>query len=256
MEKKEFINMFKDSDKVCAAVIYEKMEKAYKSSSVVFTDEFVKQDIAMKAVQSAAKFGIKAQLFGFFEEAERNIIGFSEYGTAEPEIKILEVNCSNKFRELKHSDYLGAVMSLGLKREKFGDLVLKQGICYIPCEEKTAEYVLENLKQVSTVPCRINLYNYFEIEPVIPDFEEKMILAALFRADVLVSEICNISIRESEELITEGNLTVNHNEIKDKSYIIKENSIISIKKYGKYRVEKSIGESKSGKLKILCNKYI
>ena len=256
MDKKEFINMFKESDKVCAAVIYEKMEKAYKSNSVVFTDEFIKQEIAVKVLQSAAKIGVKAELFGFFEDAERNIIGFSEYGISEPEIKILEVNCSNKFKVLKHSDYLGTVMSLGLKREKFGDLVLKNGICYIPCEAKTAEYVFENLKQVSTVPCRIKIYDYFEIEPVMPDFEEKIILAAAFRADALVSEICNISRREAEEIILEGNLTVNHNEIRDKSYIIKENTIISIRKYGKYKIEKSVGESKSGKLKIICKKYI
>ena len=256
MDKKNFVNMFKEDEKIIAAVIYEKMEKAYKIGVEVYSDEFIKRDIVNKIIPEAIKFGIKADIFGFFEDAERNIVCFSENGVYEPDIKILEIKCSTKFRELKHSDFLGSLMSLGFKREKFGDLVLKEGVCYTPCDEKTANYVSENLKQVSTVPCRIDIKNYFEIEPVTPDFEEKLILAASFRADALTSEICNISRKDAEEIIFAGNLTVNHEEIKEKSYIIKENSIISIKKYGKYKIERAVGESKSGKLRIKCRKYI
>ena len=178
------------------------------------TDEFVTRGVSDKVLQSASKFGVKAELFGFFEDAERNIIGFSEYGISIPAIKILKIKCGTKFRELKHSDFLGALMSIGLKREKFGDMVLKSGECYVPCDEKSAEIIVNNLNQIATVPCKIKSYDYYEIEPVTPDFEEIIILAASFRADSMVSEICNISRREAEEIIENGSLSVNYSEIK------------------------------------------
>lgn len=256
MDKKEFLNMFKDEEKITAAAVYEKMEKCYRSGAEVYSDEFIKREIANKLLPVAVKAGVKAELFGFFEDAERNIIGFSENGIDYPEIKLLIIKCKTKFRELKHSDFLGSLMALGFKREKFGDLVLKNGVCYTPCNEKTAEYIYENLKQVSTTPCKVEIKEYLEIEPVAADFEEKLILAASFRADALISEICNISRKEAEDIIFAGNLKVNHSEVKEKSHIIKENSIISIKKYGKYKIEAAIGESKSGKLRIKCRKYI
>lgn len=67
MEKKEFLNMFKESDKIIAAIIFEKMEKAYKTGQEIMTDEFVTREVSDKVLQSASKFGVKAELFGFLK---------------------------------------------------------------------------------------------------------------------------------------------------------------------------------------------
>ena len=47
--------------------------------------------------------------------------------------------------ELGHRDFLGTVMSLGLKRGVIGDIVAGGSTGYVCCLESVADYICENL---------------------------------------------------------------------------------------------------------------
>ncbi len=61
-------------------------------------------------------------LDGGYEEAERKILFMKHEDLSgiptDPLIEALSIRSTSKFHSLSHRDYLGAILSLGLKREK------------------------------------------------------------------------------------------------------------------------------------------
>ena len=57
-------------------------------------------------------------------------------------------------------------------------------------------------------------------------------------------------------LIEDGDVLVNYNVEKSKNKIVSIGSIITIRKKGKFILEKNLGENKKGKFKILIKQYI
>ena len=67
-------------------------------------------------------------------------------------VKYFKIANGSKFKELEHKHYLGSIMSLGLKREILGDLIVKDGICYGIINEELFTFLKENLKMIGKIP--------------------------------------------------------------------------------------------------------
>ncbi len=67
----------------------------------------------------------------------------------------------NKFaKELKHKDYLGSILGLGLKREKLGDIfVLNNNEAIVLVSEEISSYVLDKLDYIGREKVEINIAN-------------------------------------------------------------------------------------------------
>lgn len=257
MNKKEFINAIKD-DEMKIAKIYEKLNLCLKIGKTVFTDQFYSPNVW--AIVEKMNLDCNVKSYGIFKESERRILSFhslyeENYYTDYP-IKLLKITNNSKFRELKHQDYLGALMSLGIKREKFGDLLVENNLCYIAGFNEVLEYVKDNLKQIGKNPCSVEILENYEEELPTYDYEESVIQVNSLRLDNIVSQLTNNSRSNSEKLLKNGMVLVNYIEINQKSSEIKLPSTISIRGYGKYKIEEIIGQTKKGKEKITIKKFI
>lgn len=145
-------------------------------------------------------------------------------------------------------------MSLGIKRNKLGDLIVKDDICYVAAFSDIAEYIASNLNRISNVSCDVDILEADEVD-IRYEFIEEVINVQSKRLDSIVSKITRKSRSTAEEIISRGDVLINYSVYRDKSKEVKENDRITVRKYGKYILGSIIGNSKSGKLKVIIKKY-
>lgn len=258
MDKKAFIDMFKDQDKNYISGLYEDIELCRNIQLPIYTKEFITPDIYIKLKVSENKLGIRIESNGVFEDSERRMVKFStnEDGFQGYEFQVLVITNKSKFKELSHRDYLGSIMALGIKRNLFGDLVVKDNQCFVPVASSVSNYILNNLNQIGNCPCTVEALN--EIKSKLPkiNFDERTIIATSLRIDNVVPGICNISRTRGTELINGGAVLLNYQSCDRKDKIVEINDTITIRGFGKYKVKAIIGETGKGRIKLLVGKYI
>lgn len=256
MDKKSFLSHFDYADTLSLTNIYEKIILTEKTGRINYTKDFYPPVIWNKLLEIDSKFDLKIFSFGFFKEAERRIIAFSDNEPNEYPIELIKITPHSHFDVQKHGDFLGAIMALGIKREKLGDFVLNKDSCYVPIEKSFSKYVQDNLISVGKSPCTVERVH--EDTEVIPtsNFLDMAILSTSLRLDCMVSAICDVSRNGAVNLINRGKVLVNYSEVTDKSSNVENASIITVRGYGKYKIVEATGFTAKGRLKITIKKYV
>lgn len=199
------------------------------------------------------------ELLGGHPYAERKIAGFfpaEEIWEAAPPLSCLQIVPSYpKFADaLTHRDVLGAVMSLGLDRAKFGDILKKEERFYLFCKDSVKEYLCDSLVQIRHTQVTLEETALGEME-ILPEFVEKSGIISSNRLDNLIACICGCSRNEASRLITEGKVFVDGREILSKTYVCQEGKTLSVRSYGKYIFDSCSGETRKGRIKIKYRIY-
>lgn len=256
MDKKQFINSINVEDKTVLSSIYDKMNLCEKVGKTVYGNEFYPPIIWNQISDLSREFDFNVYSFGIFEEAERRILVFSNSEVYDYPVKLIKINYNSKFSKLGHRDFLGALMSLGIKREKFGDMIVKDDSCYIAAFTDICDVVKNSLVSIGKCSCKVEIldFNISDIPKV--EFHEVAINTNSLRLDCICAAICNISRSKADEIIASGKALVNYNEVKEKDKHIEPQSIITFRGYGKYKLDKIIGETQKGRIKVVIKKYI
>ncbi len=254
MNKEIILKRFLNEEKNKVINLYERMMFSYERNIPMFGNDFYPPNIWKFFEDEINIKGLKIESFGAFKESERRMISFNNiYNTNFP-IKILRIKNSSKFTKITHRNYLGSILSLGIERDKIGDLIVKDDICYVAVYEEIADYIIMNLKSIGKTPCKIT--EVFEgIEKITHEFKEETILISSIRMDSIVAKLTNKSRGVAQKVIEEGLVLINYNINRDKSFEVKKDDRITIRKYGKYIIGDCTGRSKSGKYKINIKKY-
>ena len=96
----------------------------------------------------------------------------------------------------------------------------------------------------------INYLKDYQVE-----YEKINIIVSSLRSDNLISKLIKTSRDIVKDMIKDKLIRINYELLNKSSYIIKENDIISIRKYGKYRFIGIIKETKKDNYLIEVNKY-
>ncbi|MGU9538754.1 YlmH family RNA-binding protein [Clostridium tepidum] len=256
MNKETFLNRANIEDKSLLLDIYNKAILAEKTGKQLFSSYFCTNNICRVSRELANSLNLKINMFGVFKDSERRIIGFNVYDTADFPLVLAKISYNSKFVNLKHKDFLGALTSLGIRREKMGDLVLKENNCYVPIYEDLYEYIAINLNHIAKSPCRIEKMDLKT--QVIPEFnfQEKSIIVSSNRADSIVASLCNISRSKALDLIKSSKVFIDYEEVKSKNREIDIESIVTIRGYGKFKMDSFLGKTAKGRIKILFKKFI
>ena len=254
MIKKEHLMINFPEEGINITKTYEKYKLAYEKGITVFLNEFVPPNVWMYFVKNEDS-NISIQADGLFEEAERRVLAFNNDYNIEFPIKIIKIKNKSNFSNLKHKDYLGSILALGIERNKIGDIVVKGDEAYLPILEDIADYVLVNLTTIGKSPVKIEVIENLDEVPRF-DFETIQVNVASLRADSLVSKLANVSRSKAVETIEEGKVLINYSKARDKSQDIQCGDRITIRGIGKFIVGDLNGTTKSGKEKILIKKYI
>lgn len=255
MDKKIFLSKFVIEDKESVASIYDKYMLSYKTGRETYTTEFYPPNIWSRIVN--LNLDVSVSLDGFFNLSDRRIIVFNKEEYFYPPYTILKITNKSKFHNLLHSDYLGAIMSLGIKRSKFGDLVIKDNVAYVPVINEIKDYIIGNLETIGKAPCEVEFLEYgqaTELE-LTPALENINAIPTSMRIDCIASSVTNLSRGDCESYIKQGKIMVNYSEVYEKSKEVKLGDTVTIRGYGKYIVFSKIGLTSSGRIKLNIKKY-
>ena len=236
-------------------------EKSYRNNQYTFTDFLTTAQTAdfYSSLSELPPCGY--EIFGGYEGADRNMIRFGkmeDLGYEEPfPIVCLRIEpLIDKFADaLSHRDVLGSIMNLGMEREKLGDILIKNNKIWVMCEPALSDVIQRELTRIkhTSIKCCVEESLPEDLEP---HYETLEIQAASERIDGIVSKLCKLSRNASSELFADGKVAINGREMKNHSYLIKENDVISVRGHGKYRYLGVKGTTRKGNQIILIDRFV
>jgi RNA-binding protein YlmH len=258
MDKKSFLSQYSEEKQFTVAKIWDNILLCQEIEYPIYLDEFYSENILIILEKYVTRLRVSIHKKGLNENCEKKIVciapnSFELLETKFP-VKYFEINGKNKFKKLEHKDFLGTIMSLGIKRELMGDLIVKDSICYGIIKEELLELLKEKIELVGKIPVKIQEIGELKI----PDneFKERVEILASLRLDVLVSEIIQKSRTEAIKYLEAGEVFLNYEVEKKNSKLISEGDTLTIRKKGKFIIEKILEETKKGKIKVSIKQYI
>jgi RNA-binding protein YlmH len=162
----------------------------------------------------------------------------------------------SKVSGLDHGDYLGAMLGLGLKREKIGDLHVSDQGCHCFVVDELTDFMHLHLQQVHRIHVLTSIEPLDQFTPIVPKLQEMSLSVASMRLDGIVSDVCRLSRAKVLVPIKAGRCKVNWKIEQDPSRPISEGDTISMKGFGRFVLTSVQGESKKGRIRISVAKYV
>ncbi|MBE6915384.1 MAG: hypothetical protein E7471_01955 [Ruminococcaceae bacterium] len=233
-------------------------ERAGSKNILTCTDFLTPSEVAL-LMQKLPKGEIQIASFGGYSDAERQKIFFlPEYLDPEDETvfdSVSAIKCSASFSSLTHRDYLGALLSLGIKRSCVGDILVFDQEAILIVDTKLVPFILENLTHIGHGGVSCKQITLSEITPPIQKYQEIERTVASLRADSIFAAAFNISREKAAELIRNELCTVDWIPIQSPSDSIAENAVLSARGLGRAKLAKVGGTSKKGRIFISVHIY-
>lgn len=256
----KYFDFIKDEEtKSSVRKIADKVSYTNKNYTPAVT-EFTNPYIAELCMPIIKNYDIKYKLFPSFEHGERKVFilypDFLEAVDENEYITGLRIHNGSKFKILSHKDYLGSLMSLGIDRNKTGDIYVYDEYADIVMHRDISDYIMYNLEKIghnkiNIEKIKINDVHYKEQEHTVIN-----ITSSSMRIDNIVKHITKKSRETASEMVKAGNVKVNWQVQEKVSEETRENDMISISKYGRYKICKLSGLTKSGKYKVEIKHYV
>ena len=261
-----------DANKLLLNIIEDRFRRFQKAYSLVTTDflDMTQGSVVAPFVKSHQRDG--AYMYGGYEDAERKMAVFvPDYLGVENQdelfayfrenqedcpIAILDVAIKQKGVTLKHSDYLGSLLSLGIKREKTGDIMVHETGAQIFVAAEIADYLAENYFKAGRVPLEAKVKPVSELVMTEANVKEIRVSIASARLDNAISAAFDVSRKAAVEAIGRGIVFVDNVENKKPDYTLKGGEKLVLRGKGKAIFKGINGTSKKGKLYAEFNRYI
>ncbi|HHX60732.1 MAG TPA: hypothetical protein GX707_08465 [Epulopiscium sp.] len=235
--------------------------RAQKTYSVTYTD-FVDPFLLGKIKSYRLDLlGINLLSYGGLPASERQIIGLAhdEIDIEEDEFPIGYLKISVKTgigKPLSHRDYLGAIMGLGIEREKIGDLLIQGNEAFVMTHGDILDYVLHSLDGVSRygkVTCSTVLKE--DIPHFEPEYKSINSTVLSARADAIIATGFEISRSTVVKLIMSGRAMCN-GVIITQSTAINEGDTCTLRGHGKIKINEIGSMTKKGRTRVTIHRYI
>lgn len=222
--------------------------------------DFLSADEQSKLLERKKQFTAFC-LFGGADGTERNMVRFGSedavgYTQDFPIVCLKAEPLNVKFAQtLTHRDYLGSIMALGLERSALGDIVVREHEAYIFCEEKLADYIMENLTRVKGTDIRINFCSDLP-EGSLYQTQPLRFTVSSLRFDCLASAALRLSRGHTQDLFREKKVFLNGAVCEKPDTLLTPGDVFSVRGYGKFRFREISGQSKKGKIVAQIEKYV
>lgn len=234
-------------DKILRDNVLDKYYSYLSSKRKISTNFFNSFDID-KITRFLDNKNIEYGVYDKYPFLEKKIIYFGEYDNY---ITIFKAKKSDK---IKHSNILGTLFSLGLTDDVIGDIIVMDDYFYLTTLTRLSSFIKNNLTIINGE--RIELLEDADIVLNKDRFLKMKLLVSSMRVDTIVSKITNTNRLKVNSMIKDNIILVNYNTVKSSSLILKNNDILSIRKYGKYIIKNIIGTTKKNNLVLEIEKYI
>jgi len=198
------------------------------------------------------------RLFGGYDEAERAVLAvFPDF--YDPDSIAYPMSAvAFRYRpvhKLTHRDFLGTLLSLGIRRDKIGDILCGTGLSVVFLREEIVPYVCEQVTCIGGEGVTI-IADYTGELPLSREYEEIRETIASPRLDVVIKALIRSSREDAGQLIRVGSVSVDHFPIESVSAPITAPCTISIRGSGRFLVDQIGPETKKGRLLFFARKCI
>lgn len=181
-------------------------------------------------------------------DSEKNIF----YKKEEPNVILYEIKTKVP---LEHREILGTLFSLNITSELFGDIIITNNHYYIYILETIAPYIKNNLLMIKNSRIELIERPLEILKDHTKEFEHIEIIASSNRIDTVIARLIQTSRPNILEKIKNKEIILNYDILKNNSYLLKENDIFSIRRYGKFQYIGIKKETKNKNYIIECKKY-
>lgn len=191
--------------------------------------------------------------FGGLKESERRVLAIfpDYYDENSVDFSISALNITDITENLNHRDFLGAILNLGIKRDKIGDILVEEESGFIILKSEIEDFVLFNLEKIGNQNIKIKRFPIYDLIYKEPNFKETREFLSSLRLDLVLSTVLNISRSESSKLISSNKVKVNWEVINKVFKELEVGDVISVKGFGRFNIYSLQGHSKKGKLNIV-----
>lgn len=255
---------YKNSEyKLLIAKIIDKYEFSKSRNKITYTDFLNISEISIaKSVLKEEKIQ-NYIIYGGKEETDRSLLIFYPEKFSKEMVEknfekifeVIRIKLPNNIK-YEHREFLSGIMKLGIKREKFGDILVTDYGADIIVLSEISKILSNDLKTLTRFrKSEITVENINDLNLIENEFENINIIVSSIRLDNFVAELAKCSRNNSEEIINEGRVFVNSiNEFKA-SKKININDIITIRGKGKFIFDGIEKETRSGRYLLNMRKY-
>ncbi len=238
---------YKKCEKILIASILEKsvqFERTGKTQSSNFLNPY-EFSLVEKELENRH---IKYQVVKLNPMCEERVIVFGNHSS------VVTVYRGSFQEEIKHSDILGALFSIGYEHGLIGDIFVEDGYFYLTNLTRMNAFLEEHLykiknqiislEKVESIDLKKNHYHVFYIT------------ISSYRIDHIVSILSKKSRAISLELLRRGDVLFNYHEVSRRDIELRENDVLSIRHVGKFRIMQEATQTKKGKRVVEVWKYL
>lgn len=243
-------------DKEEMVYLLNKILQTKKSSGSTFTD-FLNPDEQSIVSRLCVENDMKVVFYGGKGEFERAAAVIScEIYDEEVPVDVIKITGNFKFEKLDHRDYLGTILSLGIKREKIGDINLYDDGAEIWAIRDISSFICQNLSKIKHTGIKTSIIKMEDSRERIQEYKPVKINIASFRLDSIIASLTGFSRSQAVSYIKSGSIKLNFSEIKEADKKVENGDVISIKGFGRYKITGDGKTTKSGRINIEVKKYI
>jgi len=223
--------------------------------ALFFVDEFIQKQLSSISKNYPNVYQI---YFSNIENASKQyLIVVNEAmkeASFEDLITLVKIKYNQKFSSLSHKDVLGILMANKIDHNFIGDILVYEEYLYFEITSNLVGYIQQHIQQIGRTKIAFEPVTY----PIqkIQDYQTFQATIKSNRLDVIVKTITNQSREQTKNYILDGNIKVNQEATTNISKTILNNDILSIRKYGRYKITFDERVTKKGNLIVYYHKYI
>ena len=269
MNKQEILNKYdNEEDKLLVSKVLDKLEFVQKKNSIETTDflDMHQKTVAEKVLKSQKITNYIC--YGGYSNAERvmiiiypekleDVFNNNQYDFNNI-VRVIRVILQNEMKgKYSHRDYLGAVIKVGLKREKVGDIIVNLDGADLIVSKDISKYIVDSFKELTRFS-KSDIYeeSIEKLNITEPKTEVLNIIIPSMRMDSIVSELIRTSRSKALEIINAERVFVNSEVITKNSKMLKENDMITVRGKGRFKIIKILNSTKKGNLVLEVEKYV
>jgi len=187
-----------------------------------------------------------------FSERKRAFL-YPEYIDAQEEgfqLVCYDIIYPAKFAAIEHRDVLGALMNIGVKRGKYGDILIDGDQVQFICAKEIAGFIELNLTKIGRTGVKLAAIQENQLIEIKTEYKEKSGTVSSLRLDVVVAEVYNLSRAKASPLIQQGRVKLNHKITDQVSAEVMEGDELSVRGFGRSKLIAIEGTTKKEKWRI------
>lgn len=238
--------------------ILEDMAVSAQEKGVIAYSDFYEPGVQLMIEHEIGRYpGADCIFWGGQEYAERKMMAVLSKGTAHQN-DAFPVECVQSAHidsHITHRDVLGALMGLGIKREKIGDINVKDQFLQIFVSVPLGDFIQDNLSKINLYDVALEKVGANDCVSMEPQFTVMDIIVPSMRLDAVIHGAYKLSRSDASDYVKAQKVSINHFPVLKPSVNLKFGDIVSVRTKGRLIVDSALGTTHKGNIRLRIKKF-